>query len=162
MNEDFVKEPDIYELSELAEVVPNLPLTSYFEETKYKASEHTFGSWLKTIDADTLNMLIRNGEKTLWEDETNHTPEDENDAIDYLYLVLFVVGFELQTLFVPRTYLDKSMSHLYVLAVGEHLSRLGLCTVTGSNSLLGEDTCLQATPESKILLDEINRRKGKK
>lgn len=158
---EFEAETNFYELSELRPVVDDLPMTSFFEETRFKANEHTFGSWLKTANTDTIKMIIQTGEKTLWGDEDKWSKQDENDAIDYLYLVLFALGFELQSGIIPKDLLDKGMISVFMLAVGEDLLRMGLCTVSGTNSLLDDDTMLEATPDAKLVLEEIERRKKK-
>lgn len=158
---DFL-ESNFYELSELQEVITEMPLTSFFVETKERASKQTFGSWLETVDTDTIKMLLKVAEKTLYGEtpEKPFTPQEEDEAIDYLYLVLFALGFELKSEIIPKNLLDKSMSLLYVLVIAEDLKRAGLCEVQGNNALLDNDTKMALTTKGKLLMEDI-RRKGK-
>jgi hypothetical protein len=161
-NEDIVGDPKFYELSELREVAENLPITSFFEETKDNAAERTFGAWLKTIPLDTLKMLVRTSERFLFPEDfpDRESESHEMDEMDFSFLCVFALGFELNSNIIPREYMQNVFMDIYFLTIAEHFSRLGLTTTTGSTSLLStENTRITMTPQGKLIADEITKEK---
>lgn len=154
---DFVDEQEFHQLSDYRPKLDICPLASFFEETKSRSKEKTFGSWLKVIDDDTIKMIVRYGEMSLY--ETNADDDELIDEVaDYWCLTIFAVGWEMQSEIVPKKEFEDAMVGVYFLTVAEDFFRKGISKIEGSSSLINyNETKITLTPEGKNIAKQIQK-----